>query len=360
MAKDRSVGVHPRRMSTSSYRISPKLWQVHPGVGTCPRGSGWRSTVGARTHRATRLSSDVWSTTRSHTRPRRWVRFVATPRREDCAYTTRMTHVYSTAAKPASDVKSTCFLVVVAGALAEKEPQFDRNALAAAAAAGAMSLFIIRLSSRSALAIARSSRNLEDSPSLQRHRHPHAHHSIAYSQLSEFGLDMTATQKLRRLNLETCPGHEWSRPRKRVSPKRSIETYHSHCGLCGIRRSRRSIEALKEVQIAEDQFLAGGPPPASFSAVAEKPTKEAGGQEKVVAALVVAGILLCAALLVLAVYDLGAFLLLGLVLIGLIGLLSQPASPSPSSQPLRQRAMANRLAHAAWGRKTWRGNMWSR
>jgi hypothetical protein len=26
----------------------------------------------------------------------------------------------------------------------------------------------------------------------------------------------------------------------------------------------------------------------------------------------------------------------------------------------RQRAMANRLAHASYGRKTWRGNMWGR
>jgi hypothetical protein len=99
------------------------------------------------------------------------------------------------------------------------------------------------------MAVACSSNDSKVSPSPDRHRHPHAQHSVAYSQLSQVGPDMTATQKLQRLNLETCPGHEWSRPRKRVSPKRSIETYHSHCGMCGIRRSRRSIEALKEAGI---------------------------------------------------------------------------------------------------------------
>lgn len=31
-----------------------------------------------------------------------------------------------------------------------------------------------------------------------------------------------------------------------------------------------------------------------------------------------------------------------------------------SNEAARQRAMANRLSHAAWGRKTWRGNMWGR
>jgi hypothetical protein len=30
------------------------------------------------------------------------------------------------------------------------------------------------------------------------------------------------------------------------------------------------------------------------------------------------------------------------------------------SDAARTRAMANRLAHAAWGKKTWRGSMWSR
>lgn len=147
--------------------------------------------------------------------------------------------------------------------------------------------------------------------------------------------------------------HTWSEPRERLSPKRALVSYHSRCAKCGLRRGRRTLDLLREAQAAEDAYLAGGPRPAiGYPAVSKQKPPTSDGVIVALLLLIVGAVVVVS--LSAALRQAGGVL----ALIAVVALVRAFMGSPPSGAS--NRATANRLAHAAWNRKTWRGNKWSR